>query len=126
MFLFPVVPWLCSTSGFWFLKLSVDARKKRVEELSTSSVSLLLQQCFHWDVFPFTACSVCAGLEMGLGADQWWLGPQLALGHKLQQLLNSHCPPRSAQPPRRMTGFGTFMERCLKVISEQDPSSTLL
>lgn len=62
----------------------------------------------------------------GAGAEQCWLGPQLALGHGFQQLLNSYCPPRSAQPPRRMTGFGTFMERCLKGSSEQDPSSLLL
>lgn len=82
MFLFPVVPWLCSTSGFCFLKLSVDARKKRVEELSTSSVLLLLQQCFHCDVFPVTACSVCAGLEMGLGQSSagWDLNLHLDTG----------------------------------------------
>lgn len=43
---------------------------------------LLLQQCFHCDVFPFTACSVCAGLEMGLGQSSagWDLSLHLDTG----------------------------------------------
>lgn len=43
---------------------------------------LLLQQCFHCDVFPFMACSVCAGLEMGLGQSSagWDLSLHLDTG----------------------------------------------